>query len=119
MKSSFLVLVAGIAILAFGAWAFLSPKQAEGRYDEFAQCLSEKGMVMYGADWCPHCQNEKKAFDDSFRLINYVECPDDPQLCLGKGIEVYPTWMMQDGRKLVGEQGLKKLSQQSGCPIHQ
>lgn len=29
----------------------------------------------------------------------------------------YPTWIFQDGKKLVGEQGLRKLSQESGCAL--
>lgn len=72
---------------------------------------------MYGAKWCPHCQNEKKAFGDSFRLVPYVECPDDPKKCLAAGINGYPTWVFPDGKKLEGEQGLEKLSQASGCPL--
>ncbi len=70
---------------------------------------------MYGAEWCAHCQNEKKAFGDSFKYVPYVECPDNPQKCLEKGIEGYPTWILPDGKKLIGEQGLLKLSQESGC----
>ena len=23
-------------------------------YDPFAQCLAQKGLVMYGVDWCPN-----------------------------------------------------------------
>lgn len=104
-------------VIALGSWFLFSGKKAEGQYDEFAQCLTDKGVVMYGADWCPHCQNEKKAFGSSFEQVKYVECPDNPQLCLEKGIERYPTWMMHDGRKLVGEQGPEKLSRESGCPL--
>jgi hypothetical protein len=82
-----------------------------------AQCLSERGVVMYGADWCPHCGNEKKAFGDAFKYVNYVECPEKPKLCIEKGIEGYPTWIFPDGKKLVGEQGLEKLAAESGCQI--
>jgi len=70
---------------------------------------------MYGAGWCPHCQNEKKAFSDSFQYVPYVECPDEPQRCIDAGIKDYPTWIFPDGKKLEGEQGLKNLSQASGC----
>ncbi|MDP3996710.1 MAG: hypothetical protein Q8P86_03400 [bacterium] len=83
----------------------------------FAQCLAEKEVTMYGAAWCAHCQNEKKRFGDSFDAVPYVECPDNPQVCLDKEIEGYPTWILPDGRKLLGEQGLEKLAKESGCPL--
>lgn len=85
--------------------------------DGFASCLAEKQITMYGAEWCPHCQSQKKLFGDSFRLVPYVECPDNIQFCLAKGIEGYPTWIFPDGQKLVGEQRLEKLSEISGCSL--
>lgn len=85
--------------------------------DAFAQCLSEKGITMYGADWCPHCQNEKKAFGDSFKYVSYVECPKNPKLCLSAGVDGYPTWILKNGTRLVGEQGLERLSEVSGCAL--
>lgn len=102
-------------MIGFVAWVLFPEETIEGKYDEFAQCLTEKGIVMYGAEWCSYCKAEKKAFGSSFRLVNYVECPDNPQLCLERGIEGYPTWMFADGRKLEGKQGLEKLSWESGC----
>lgn len=88
-----------------------------GQYDNFAKCLAEKEITMYGADWCAHCQNEKKGFGNSFQYVPYVECPKNPKVCLDKGVEGYPTWIWPDGKKLVGEQGLEKLSKESGCQI--
>lgn len=85
--------------------------------DAFAKCLSDKQVVMYGAAWCPHCQNEKKLFGSSFEYVPYVECPDNPDKCLAAGIRGYPTWVFPDGRKLEGEQGLRKLSEASSCPL--
>lgn len=92
---------------------------ANGELDGFAKCLAEKNITMYGAAWCPHCQNEKRAFGDSFRFVPYVECPDDPNKCLAAGVDGYPTWIFPDGRRLVGEQGLEKLSRESGCVLIQ
>lgn len=92
-------------------------KPAEEKLDAFAKCLTEREITMYGADWCPHCLNEKKAFGKSFRLVKYVECPNEPQKCIDAGINGYPTWIFSDGRKLEGEQGLEKLSRESGCEL--
>jgi len=85
--------------------------------DDFAKCLTSKNVVMYGAAWCSHCQREKKAFGVSFKYVSYFECPADPQKCLDKGVESYPTWILDDGTKLVGEQGIKKLSEATGCGL--
>jgi glutaredoxin len=85
--------------------------------DIFAQCLADKNLTFYGASWCPHCQNQKKLFGESFKYIKYVECTEDTQLCTEKGISAYPTWMSNDGTKRVGELSFKLLSEASGCPI--
>ncbi len=115
MKSKHLA-VLGFGIAAITAVYLLHPRQqVNGNLDAFAQCLAEKNIAMYGAEWCLHCQSEKKAFGDSFRLVPYVECPDDPERCLAAGINGYPTWIFSGGRRLEGEQGLKRLSQESGC----
>lgn len=111
-----------VVVVAIGiGWLLYAPTPASGTYDEFAACLAEKGFTMYGADWCSHCQTEKRAFGDSFRLVPYVQCPKEPQACAAKGIEGFPTWLTGEGEKLVGEQGLEKLAEKSGCnlPIQQ
>lgn len=117
MKNKYLVIfsVGIVAILVIYLLYF--QQQTSGQLDVFAQCLAEKNITMYGADWCSHCQSEKKAFGDSFRFVPYVECPDNPQKCLAAGINGYPTWEFPGGKKLEGEQGLEKLSQESGCPL--
>ena len=112
-------IVLGVIIAGIGFIALKPEKQAALALDSFAQCLAQKEVTMYGADWCPYCQNEKKLFGDSFRLVPYVECPADPQRCLQVGIKGYPTWVFPDGKKLAGEQGLEKLSQESGCQLPQ
>lgn len=70
------------------------PLPTNKNYDEFAKCLTQKGETMYGAAWCPHCIEQKAAFGTSFKYINYVECPDNTQLCIDKGIQGYPTWLL-------------------------
>ena len=105
--------VAGL--LAAAVFFYGRPQEAAGNYDDFASCLGSSGAVMYGADWYPHCLNEKNAFGDSFKFVNYVECPRDPERCIAEGIKGYPTWVFPDGRRFEGEMGLEKLSEESGC----
>ncbi len=91
--------------------------QLQKNLDTFAQCLAEKKITMYGAAWCTHCQKEKAGFGSSFKYVPYVECPDNTQLCLDKGINGYPTWITADGVKYEGEQGVEKLASITGCSL--
>lgn len=115
--STLIISLAGVIIFALGWWWLIGGKAEAYDVDAFAKCLADKNITMYGADWCSHCQNEKTAFGEAFRHVPYVECPQEVQRCLDLGIKSYPTWVMPDGQKLVGEQGLKKLSQASGCQL--
>lgn len=110
------LIILGITIISV-TWFLSRPTPASSSLDSFAKCLAEKKVTMYGADWCPHCQEEKKAFGSSFKYVPYVECPRNPKACLDKGIEGYPTWIMGDGSKLIGEQGLQTLSEKTGCSL--
>lgn len=93
------------------------------RYVSFAQCLTGKDTVMYGAYWCPHCANQKKLFGrQGFEKINYVECDPrgdkaNPKLCQGKNIRGYPTWEFSDGQRIAGEASLEKLAEKTGCSL--
>lgn len=112
--------VSVIIILAAIFWFYLSDAPiatlpVENTLDNFAKCLADKKAVMYGNYNCPHCQNEKKAFGGSFRFILYIECTQEPKKCVDAGITKVPTWIFNEGEKLIGEQGLQKLSQKSGC----
>lgn len=97
-------------------------KTLPGKYDALAQCLTEKGAKFYGAFWCPHCQEQKRMFGNSAKLLPYVECsnPDQKtqtQICIDMKIEQYPTWIFADGSKLTGEKQPKELAEKAGCPI--
>jgi len=106
-----------IVLVGFLFFTGSSPYSVEA-LDTFASCLSTKGFTMYGAYWCPHCQNERAAFGDSFEKVSYVECTGDPQQCTDAGITGYPTWLGPDSVRLEGEQGLKRLSDVSRCSLY-
>lgn len=122
MNEKKVVVVASIGVLAlvgFIAMLVLTapPAVPAGDIEAFARCLSEKGFTMYGAEWCPHCQNEKRQFGPAFKFVNYVECPEEAERCLQMGITGYPTWIGPDNEKHEGEQGLAGLKALSGCPL--
>lgn len=83
--------------------------------DDFAKCLTQKGMKMYGSESCSYCRQQKEIFGDSFAFINYFSCPTNPQVCTDKGIQGYPTWEDGSERLYRGTQSLSNLSQISGC----
>lgn len=93
-----------------------------GKLDSFAQCLKDKGAVFYGAYWCPHCQDQKKLFGSSVKLLPYVECSTangrgQLQVCKDKNISGYPTWEFADGSREGGKLSLEQLSEKTSCPL--
>lgn len=111
------LVISGAALIAAIMVFFIYRSVAgPGKYDSFAQCMTEKGMVMYGTDWCPHCQRQKQLFGKSFQYINFVDC-DTSKECEDVGIESFPTWV-KDGK--LYEPGLKplvELAKLSGCEL--
>jgi thiol-disulfide isomerase/thioredoxin len=72
-------------------------KAAPSKYDGLANYLTQSGVKMYGAFWCPHCQAEKKAFGKSESKLPYVECSEQDEttqtpICIQEKIVSYPTW---------------------------
>jgi len=110
-----------LVILLFVAGCGSSERVAQ--YEEFAQCVSDRGAVMYGAYWCPHCQNQKKAFGKkAFENVNYVECDPagkdgNPELCRQKNVSNFPTWIFQDGERMEGEIALRVLASKTKCEL--
>ena len=90
-------LYAVLIVAAFGGVYYLGNRQ-QHQYDGFAKCLSDHGVKMYGAWWCPHCQEQKEKFGASFKLAPYVECgvkgdtSKRTQVCVDAEIKHYPTW---------------------------
>lgn len=83
-----------------------------------ANHLTAIGAQMFGAYWCPHCQEQKKAFGDAFSAVDYVECDpggENPrtQDCLDNNIEAFPTWIINDEHHL-GAHSLQELAELSG-----
>ena len=126
MKKIIWIVLLAVILAATLVFIFWPKDEVRGNYDDFAQCLTDKGVVMYGAYWCPHCQNEKRAFGNSFRLVNYVECTQETGRCLAEKINGYPTWIFPDpsagsgqvAKRFEGEMGLEGLSEASECPLN-
>lgn len=112
MKKYTTILGLAVVVLALAACS-----RTPGKYDSFAECTKEKGAKMYGTDWCPHCKDQKELFKGSFDKADYIDCDASASKCQAAGITGYPTWVMQDGEKLVGTQSLKTLAEKTGCEL--
>ena len=85
------------ALVVIFVGLFVWYKTAPGPYDGLANYLTQSGVKMYGAFWCPHCQAEKQDFGKSESKLPYVECSEaDEQtqtpICISEKIVSYPTW---------------------------
>ncbi|MBI5803665.1 hypothetical protein HY450_00305 [Candidatus Pacearchaeota archaeon] len=121
-KSVVVISVVVLVVIVLVVFRMTNNASAEtGKYNEFAQCLTDNGVRMYGAWWCPHCQNQKKMFGDSWANINYVECslPNKAQTqeCTDLGIASYPTWEFGGGKRSQGELSFSALSSETGCVL--
>lgn len=81
-----------------------------------ALCLTQKGVIMYGTEWCPHCQNQKKLFGTAFASIHYVDCDANPDQCTAANIQGYPTrvglWISSPG-----QQALSDIAETFACTM--
>jgi hypothetical protein len=118
------ILYAVVIIAAFGTVYYLGYQRRQHRYDAFAKCLKDRGVKMYGAWWCPHCQEQKERFGASFKLVNYVECgvegdtSERTQVCKDEGIQHYPTWQFPPtGERVERVFTMEELSDRTTCPL--
>lgn len=123
MKHKGLIITGFVVILLIGFAVVLAKMPGKpGKLDSFAQCLSEKGAMFYGAFWCPHCRDQKLLFGKSQKLMPYTECstPDSKSqlpICIEKKITIYPTWEFADGTRKEGVLPLEELATITGCVL--
>ena len=114
------ILIAAFTLVAtIGVYANQVPPSSRFAVG-LAEHLQETDSTMYGAYWCPHCQEQKDLFGPVFdEAVPYVECsPNGPgapqaQECQEAGIQSYPTWII-DGERYRGRQSLEQLAELSG-----
>lgn len=108
-----IVVVLTVSVTDFGS---------AGKYDDFAECLTNSGVKMYGAYWCPHCTEQKNMFGKSWSKINYIECSlpnmaGTTQFCVDAEIAKYPTWEFSDGSRIEGVLSFQVLSSRTDCSL--
>jgi hypothetical protein len=97
-------------------YASSTPVPPSRNYDEFAQCLTEKGIKMYGSGWCSHCNDQKNLFGSSFDYVDSKDCDAVRSECIAAGVKYYPTWVI-NGIKYTGAKSIQELSSLSGCEL--
>ena len=112
-----------LIVAAFGGAYYLGIR-SQHKYDGFARCLTDRGVKMYGAFWCPHCTEQKEKFGASFQYAPYVECgvkgqtSGKTQVCQDAGIQHYPTWQFPPtGERVERVFSLEELSDRTGCAL--
>src|SRR3979411_432336 len=116
------IMIAIVIVVAFAVAYYFIRNRHGTRLDAFAQCLTAKQAKMYGAYWCPHCEEQKEKFGSSFQYAPYVECgikgsKDIEPVCTQAGIKRFPTWVFADGTRVEGEHDLEFLGEQTGCSL--
>jgi len=106
---AYLVIILILFVVLYG-YKSITGRDIQGQYDEFANYLTKQGVKMYGAEWCSHCQNQKKLFGNSFQYIDYIDCDKNKNECSIAGVNGYPTWNI-NGQNYPGEQSLERLAQ--------
>jgi DNA-directed RNA polymerase subunit RPC12/RpoP len=116
------IFVVIVLVIVGSVYAWNLNAQRPGKYDDFAQCLTDSGAKEYGAYWCGNCQTQKAMFGKSFENVSYIECslPNNGgqnQICKDAGIEAYPTWEFGDGERITGVISLERLAVITGCEL--
>ena len=112
----YLIISIIVLILFFLAATFYSSAKKTGKYDDFAKCLTSKGAIIYGNDYCSYTNKQLNFFGKSSTYLNYTKCLDNTALCDEKKILSTPTWEI-NGRMYSGVQTFEKLSEITGCEI--
>jgi hypothetical protein len=114
---------AALIAAAFGLAYYLGHR-SQHQHDAFARCLSDRGVKMYGAYWCPHCQEQKEKFAASFEYAPYIECGvkgdahAQAQVCKDENVKHYPTWQFPPtGERVERIFSLQELSDRTGCAL--
>jgi hypothetical protein len=118
------IAIYGVLIVAAFGLAYYLYHRNQHQNDAFAHCLGARGVKMYGAYWCPHCQEQKEKFGASFEYAPYVECgvKGDPraqsQVCKDENVKHYPTWQFPPtGERVERIFTLEELSDRTGCAL--
>ena len=111
-------LLAAVLFLT-GGYAASRPISAEQAYAAgLARHLTAEGVKMYGAYWCPACNNQKALFGPAAAMLPYILCDarspiGQPGGCVAAQIRAFPTWEIK-GQRYEGVLSLEQLAEMTG-----
>jgi len=117
MKNKSLIICLVILVITIIVTLLIFLPKKPGEHDEFAQCLTDAGLKMYGTDWCQYCKEQKKLFGKSFKLVDYINCDKNKETCLIEGVTRYPNWKI-NRTSYLGVQSFETLSELTGCNLN-
>jgi glutaredoxin len=119
------LIVIVVLIVMVGIPIYMANKEnddLDNNLQSLTSCMLSKDVKMYGAWWCPHCNNQKTAFGKYWDVIKdkvYIECAKDDrsqtQECADAKILGYPTWRFNGQDIGGGEIDFGTLAQKIGC----
>ncbi len=113
VKLYILIAVIIAAVLVVGYFSITGKViSTGGRLDNFASCIASRGLILFGSDTCQYCNILRSNLEESFRLINYIDCPADQVKCTG--VMEYPTWNY-NGQYIKGNFSLEEISIITKC----
>jgi hypothetical protein len=82
---------------------------------EFNTCLAEKGVKIYGANWCGYTVRWVEALG-GYSTVSpvYIECTENDALCREEGVTGYPTTKI-NGQAYNGARTVEAIAQATGC----
>lgn len=118
----FSILIA--TVLVGGAFLFTlwQEYRERERFRPLAECLTEKGVTLYGLFWNEQTIRQREFFGSGAELIPYTECSsDDGQRildeCRAAHISVFPLWKFRAGDEQTGPLSIEAIADKTGCPL--
>lgn len=115
IKKYYLTGIILLSIILLAA-AFYVKAQKPSQFDDFAKCLTEKKVIIYGNDFCEYTTKQRNLFGNAQKYLTYVKCIDNEEICDSKGVKITPTWDI-NGTTYSGVQTFERLSALSGCSL--
>ncbi len=109
----YIVIAVIVQGLSYSAYALI---QSSSKYSRFAQCLKDKGAIIYGNDFCKYTGEQLAMFGSASKKLNYVKCAENKEVCDEKSVRITPTWEI-NGNFYKEVQPLQRLSELTGCKL--
>ena len=81
--------------------------------EDVAKCIGENSEL-YIQLGCHACETQEEMFGNNYQYLNTIDCFFERELCIEKGIEATPTWIINE-EIYKGVQSIDKLKELTKC----